>query len=84
MTSFKNQPKVCDMIHSLVRVSIKIIEVSFEYIIEIVKIKIHGALEGCSNIFQAEGHFPVCKISPRTYKFHLVLVLRFDLYLIIS
>ena len=83
MTSFKNQPKVCNMIHSLVRVSINIIKVGFDYVLDIIKREIHGSLEGCSGVFKAERHFSICKSTPRTYKCHLVLVLRFDLDLVI-
>jgi hypothetical protein len=83
-TSFKNQSKVRNMIHSLVRVSNKIIEVSFNYVLEIMESKIHGSLEGCSGVFQAERHFSVCKLAPRTYECHLMLVFGFDLDLVIA
>jgi hypothetical protein len=72
------------MIHSLARVSSKIIKVGFDYVLEIVKTENHGTLEGCSGIFKDERNFPVCKSTPRTYKLRLVLVLRFDLDLVIS
>jgi hypothetical protein len=55
VTSFKNQSKVRSMIHSLARVSSKIIEVSFDYVFEIMKSESHGSLEGCSDIFQGKG-----------------------------
>jgi hypothetical protein len=72
------------MIHTLVRVSSKIIKVGFNYVLDIMKSECHGALEGCFGVFKAKRHFPVCKITPRTYKCCLVLVLRFDLDLVIS
>jgi len=83
-TSFKIQSKVHNMIHSLARVSNKIIEVSFDYVFEIMKTKSHGSLEGLSSIFQAERHFLVCKRAPRTYECHLILVFGFDLDLVIA
>jgi hypothetical protein len=52
-TSFKNQSKVYSMIHSLARVSSKIIKVNFNYVFEIMKSKSHGSLEGCSDIFNS-------------------------------
>jgi hypothetical protein len=83
-TSFKNQSKVHSMIHSLARVSSKIIEVSFNYVFEIMKSKSHGSLEGCSGVFEVERNFLVCKRAPRTYEFHLMLVFGFDLDLVIA
>jgi hypothetical protein len=82
--SFKNQSKVCIMIHSLVRVSSNIIDVSFDYVFEIMKSESHGSLEGCYSIFQAEWHFLVYKCAPRTYECHLMLVFGFDLDLVIA
>jgi hypothetical protein len=72
------------MVHSLARVSSKIIKVGFKYVLEIMKSESNGMLEGCSDVFKAERHFLVCKSTPRTYKCRLVLVLRFDLDLVIS
>ena len=72
------------MIHFLARVSSNIIKVGFDYVLDIVKRESHGMLEGCSKIFKAERHFPVCKSTPRTYKCRLMLVLRFDLDLVIA
>jgi hypothetical protein len=72
------------MILSLVRVSSKIIKVSFDYVLKIMKHEIHGMLKGFSDIFMAERHIPVCKSSPRKNKCRLVLILRFNLNLIIS
>jgi hypothetical protein len=83
-TYFKNQSKVRSMIHFLARVSSKIIEVSFEYVFEIMKRKIHGSLEGFSDVFQAKRNFSVCKHAPRTYECHLMLVFGFDLDLVIA
>jgi hypothetical protein len=75
---------VSGVIYSLARVSSEIIEVSFENMFEIVKIKGHGMLEGCSDVFKAKRIFLVCKITPRKNKLHLVLILGFDLNSIIS
>ena len=44
----------------------------------------HSPLKSGSGIFKAEGHLPICKGTPRTNKGSLILVLRFDLYLIVS
>ena len=84
MKSFKNKPKVVNVIHSLVRVSNKIIQVGFDYVFKIVKGESHGTLEGFSDVFKAERNFPVCKSTPRKNKCCLVLILGFDLNLIIS
>jgi hypothetical protein len=51
--------------------------------LEIVKTKGHGTLEGFSDIFKAERHFSVCKSTPWTNKCCLMLILDFDLNLII-
>jgi hypothetical protein len=51
-TSFKNKSKVCNMIHSLARVSDKIIKVGFDYVLKIMKRESHGMLEGCSSVFK--------------------------------
>jgi hypothetical protein len=83
-TSFKNQLKVHSMIHSLVRVRNKIIEVSFDYVLKIMKSESHGSLEGFSGVFQAERHFSVCKRAPRTHECRLMLVFGFDLDLVIA
>jgi hypothetical protein len=72
------------MIHSLARVSNKIIQVGFDYVLKIVKGECHGTLEGCSSVFKSERHFLVCKSTPRTYKCHLVFFLRFDLDSVIA
>jgi hypothetical protein len=58
-TYFKNQSKVHSMTHSLATVRSNIIEVSFDYVFEIMKREIHGSLEGCSSVFQDESHFQV-------------------------
>jgi hypothetical protein len=76
--SFNNKPKVYSVILSLARVSSKIIKVSFDYVLKIVKSEIHGMLKGCSDVFKAERHFSVCKSTTGTNKFCLVLILRFD------
>ena len=44
----------------------------------------HHLLKCSSGVFKAERYFLICKRSPRTDKCSLVLVFRFNLYLIIS
>ena len=43
----------------------------------------HGPLKSSFSVIKAKRHFTICKRSPRTNKCSLVLVLRFNLYLII-
>ena len=82
-TSFKNQSKVFRVIYSLTGVRSNIVEIGFEYVLEIMKCEGHSTLEGCSDIFKAKSHLPVCESTPRENKFHLKLVLRFNLNLVI-
>ena len=72
------------MIHSLVRVSSEIIEVGFDYMLEILKREGHGSLEGFSSVFKFKRNFPVCESTPRTNKFRLMLILEFNLNLVVS
>jgi hypothetical protein len=72
------------VIHSIARVSSEIIEVGFDYMLEIVRSEGHGLLEGFSVIFKTEMNFSVCEITPRTNKFHLMLILGFNLNLVVS
>ena len=44
----------------------------------------HSLLKSCSGILKAKRHLSICKGSPRTNKTSLVLVLKFNLYLIVS
>ena len=44
----------------------------------------HSLLKNGSKVFKAERHFLICKGTPRTNNGSLMLVLRFDLYLIVS
>jgi hypothetical protein len=60
-TSFKNKKKVHNMIHPLVGVSIEIIKVGLDYVLNIMKSESYGTLEGFSGIFKDERHFLVCK-----------------------
>jgi hypothetical protein len=83
MTSFKNKSKVHSVICSITRVRVKIVQVSFDYILMIVKSEGHGTLEGCSRFFKAERHFSVGESTPRTNKFCIVLILMFNLNLFI-
>jgi hypothetical protein len=62
----------------------KIIKVSFDYVLKIMKHENHGTLKGCSNVFKAERHLSVCESSPRKNKCRLVLVFRFNLNFIMS
>jgi hypothetical protein len=66
------------------RVRSQIIEVSFNYVLEIMKGEGHGLLEGFFDIFKEKRHFPVYERTPRTNKFHLMLILGFDLNLTVS
>ena len=42
----------------------------------------HGALEGGSSVFQAEGHDLVCEGAPWGYECHLIMVFFLDLDLV--
>ena len=44
----------------------------------------HSPLKSGSGVFKAERHFSICKGTPRTNKGSLMLVLKFDVYLIVS
>jgi hypothetical protein len=59
MTALKYQSKVSRVIYSLERVSNKIIDTRFDNMLEIIKSKGHGSLEGFSNVFKVERYFPV-------------------------
>jgi hypothetical protein len=83
-TSLKNYPKVLRVIHSLTRVSNKIVKISLDYMFKIVECEGHSRLEGCSGVFKDERHLLVCESTPRTNKFHLVLILVFNLNLVIT
>jgi hypothetical protein len=72
------------VIHSLVRMSSEIFKVSFDYMLEIMKHEVHGSLEGCSDVFNAERNFSVCESTPRTNKCHLMLILGFNMNLVVS
>jgi hypothetical protein len=52
--------------------------------LDIMKIKIHGPLEGGSSIFKTKRHFTIRECTPRINECHFVLVFGFDLDLIIS
>ena len=66
------------MIHSLMGVSSEIVEISFNYILKIVKCEGHSSLEGYSSVLKSERNFSVCKYTLRTNKLCLMLVLRLD------
>jgi hypothetical protein len=71
------------VIHSLTRVSNKIANIRFDYILKIMECEGHNTLEGCSGFFKAERNLPVCESTPRKNKFRLVLILGFNLNLFI-
>jgi hypothetical protein len=71
------------VIHCLIGVSNKIVKIGFDYMLEIVKCEGHGTLEGCSDVFKAERNHLVCESTPRPNKFHLMLILGFNLNLVI-
>ena len=71
------------VIHSPMGVSNEIIEIIFDYMLDIVKHEGHISLEGCSDVFKAKRNFPVCESTARTNKCRLVLILRFNLNLVI-
>ena len=62
----------------------EVIQKYFDNCLEIMEDQGHRPLKCSSGVFKAERHFLICKRSPRTIKCHLMLVLRFNLYLIIS
>ena len=72
------------MTHPLMRMSSKIIQKDFNNRFEIMEDQGHSSLKSGFGVFKAEGHLPICKGTPRTNKGSLMLVLRFDLYLIVS
>jgi hypothetical protein len=71
------------MIHSITGVSSEIVEIGFDYMLEIVKHGGHSSLEGCFRIIKAKRHFPICECTPRTNKFRLMLVLGINLNFVI-
>jgi hypothetical protein len=71
------------VIHSLTGVSSEIVEIGFDYMLEIVKCEGHSSLEGFSDVLKAERHLPVCECTPRENKCHLMLVLGLNLNLVI-
>jgi hypothetical protein len=71
-------------IHSLARVNNNIIEIGFDYVLEIVKHEGHSSLEGDFDIFKAERHLRYAKVPQRTNKCHLMLILGLDLDLVLS
>ena len=72
------------MIHSLMRVNNKVIQISLYYTFEIMECKGHSPLKRCFDVFIAEGSFLVCKGSPRIDECYLMLIIRFNLNLIIT
>jgi hypothetical protein len=84
MTSFKYEPKMSKMIHSLMRVSNEVIQISLDYMFEVVERKGHSPLKSFSDIFKDERNFPVCKHTPRKNKRSLMLILGFNLDLTVA
>src|SRR5713226_7454945 len=72
------------MTHPLMRMRNKVIQKDFNNRFEIMEDQGHSPLKSGSDIFKAEKHLPICKGTPRKNKGSLMLVLRFDLYLIVS
>ena len=81
---FENQSQVIRMMHSHTRMSSKVIQKYFNNWFEIMEDQGHSLLKSGSGVLKAKMHLPICKGSPRTNKGSLMLVLRFNLYLIVS
>jgi hypothetical protein len=71
------------VIHSLTRVSSDIVEIGFDYMLQIMKCEGHSSLEDFSGILKVERYLPVCECTPRKNKCHLMLVLGINLNLAI-
>jgi hypothetical protein len=84
MKYFKQKLKMIRMILSFVRVSSEVIQVRLNYMFEVMERKFHSLLKICFDVFKAERHIPICKCIPMTNKFHLTLILRFNLDLIVA
>ena len=82
--SFEHQSQMIGMMHSHMRMSSKFIQKYLDNRFKIVEDQGHGPLKSSSGILKAKRHFSICKRSQRTNKCSLMLVLRFNLYLIIS
>jgi hypothetical protein len=52
--------------------------------LEVMESEIQGPLKGHTSIFETKGHLTIHECTPWTNEHRFVLVLRFDLYLIIS
>ena len=72
------------MTHSHMRMSSKVIQKKFKNLFEIMEDEGHSPLKSGSSVLKAKRHFLICKGSPRKNKCSLMLVLRFNLYLIVS
>ena len=72
------------MMHPLTRMSSKVIQKDFNNQFEMMEDQGHSLLKSGFGIFKAKKHLPICKGNPRTNKGSLMLVLRFNLYLIVS
>ena len=84
LTSIENNPKVSRMVSPLLGESGKIVMISFHNLSDVMESIRHSPLEGGSNIFEAEGRFPIGKGSPSANEGSLVLIFEFDLDLVIS
>ena len=82
--SFEHQSQVIRMTHPHTRMSSEVIQKYFDNGLEIMENQGHRPLKSSSGVFKAERNFSIRKCSPRTNKCSLMLVLRFNLYLIIS
>ena len=81
---FEYQSQMIGMTHSDTRMSSKVIQKYFNNRLEIMENQGHCLLKSSFGVLKAKRHFLICKSSPRTNKCSLMLVLRFNLYLIVS
>ena len=72
------------MTHSHARMSSKVIQKEFNNRFEIMEDEGHSPLKSGSDIFKVKRNLSICKGSPRKNKGSLMLVLRFNLYVIVS
>ena len=72
------------MVDPFLRMSSKIIKVSLNNPLNIMKHVRHSSLKSGSNIFKTERHFLVSEGAPKTNESSLVLILRFNLDLVVA
>ena len=71
------------MVSPFFGVSGEIVKISFHNPSDVMESVRHSSLEGGSNIFEAERHFPIGEGAPRADEGYLVLIFRLDLDLVI-